>query len=61
MKMGIGADFPKGRQVDYVLEPFAQAEEEQMPKVLEAAAEAVRSFAFKGIAQTMTDFNKSWL
>lgn len=61
MRCGIGADFPKGTQVDYVLAPFSDTEETILPSILKAGAQAALSFVFHGLAATMTSFNRSWL
>ena len=58
MRVGIGANFSKGRQVDYVLSAFTKEEETQMPVLLEKSADAILSFGLAGLSQTMTLFNK---
>ncbi|MCS7073825.1 MAG: aminoacyl-tRNA hydrolase [Bacteroidia bacterium] len=58
LRVGIGSNFPRGRQVDYVLSPFSPAEEELLPKVLETASQAVLSFGLSGLSHTMNQFNK---
>ncbi len=57
LRIGVGDDFAKGQQVDYVLSGFAPDEMQQLDKLCSTAAEAVKSFAFRGMAQTMTEFN----
>lgn len=61
LRLGIGAEFSQGQQVDYVLGEFDTAEQKALPAVRKAAAEAVQSFAFRGLGPTMTDFNRSVL
>jgi peptidyl-tRNA hydrolase, PTH1 family len=56
-RFGISDDFKKGRQVDYVLGDWSEAEKAALPERLDAAAEAVRSFALSGLANTMSSFN----
>lgn len=58
LRMGIGNDFPKGQQADYVLSPFTEEEQKQLPAVLDKAAQAVLSFATIGATQTMNQFNR---
>lgn len=57
LKFGIGADFPKGRQVDYVLEPFSDEEEAEIPALLKRSLEIVLAFSTIGLARTMSGFN----
>lgn len=57
LRVGIGNEFSRGRQVDYVLSPFT---EEQSPAVAEAvvkARDAAVTFACKGLVTAMNRFN----
>lgn len=58
LRIGIGGDFPKGRQADYVLSEWTAEEAEQLPEILQYAAETVKSFATIGLETTMNQFNK---
>jgi peptidyl-tRNA hydrolase, PTH1 family len=58
LRVGIGDDFPKGRQVDYVLDPFSEAEQAELPDILDRGVEAILSFVSIGIARTMTEVNR---
>lgn len=57
LRFGIGGDFPKGMQVDYVLGRWSPQERTGMPALLTAAGEAVLSFVAVGIERTMNLFN----
>lgn len=57
LRMGIGDDFPKGRQVDYVLGRFTQAEFDELPIMMDKAIDMILGFCTIGISQTMTQFN----
>lgn len=57
LRMGIGADFPKGRQVDFVLGRFIASEFEQIPEMMDKAIEMILAFCSIGIGQAMTQFN----
>ena len=57
LRIGIGKDFPKGRQVDYVLGKWSNEESDQLPNIRKKAAEMVKSFAAIGIKHTMNQFN----
>lgn len=58
LRFGIGNDFPRGRQIDYVLGAFGEEDLARMDERLEAAGEMVKSFALSGIQFTMNHFNK---
>jgi PTH1 family peptidyl-tRNA hydrolase len=58
LRFGIGKDFPMGRQIDYVLSPFAEEEQKLLPERIETAAEIVKSFCLAGVNITMNQFNK---
>ena len=57
LRFGIGNQYPRGAQVDFVLGTFGPEELERMDERLQKAAEAVKSFALQGIDLTMTQFN----
>ena len=57
LKFGIGSDFPKGGQVDYVLGCFPKEEEAELPAKLEQAGEIIKSFCLAGVQNTMNQFN----
>ena len=57
LRMGVGSDFPKGKQVDYVLSQFPREELDALPTLMDRAGEMVLSFATQGIARTMSQFN----
>lgn len=57
LRFGIGADFPKGRQVDFVLGRWSEEETSKLPPVLAKAGEACLAFGTIGLAQTMNKFN----
>lgn len=57
LKFGIGDDFPKGRQVDYVLSNFDKTEFDQMPEFIEKSIAMTKSFCTAGISRTMTQYN----
>lgn len=59
LRFGIGNDFPRGCQIDYVLGAFTPAEEEALPERIKVAVEAVKAFCLEGIDRAMCKFNKS--
>lgn len=58
LRFGIGNDFPKGAQVDYVLGKFGEDDVKQMPERLETAGEIIKSFCLAGLSITMNQYNK---
>lgn len=58
LRFGIGNDFPRGGQVDFVLGKFGPEDLLAMPERVEIAGEIVKSFALSGIDFTMNHYNK---
>lgn len=58
LRFGIGDNFAKGRQVDFVLGHFDKDEQKELPTLINKAVTMIKSFATIGPAQTMTAFNK---
>lgn len=57
LRFGVGADFGKGKQVDYVLGKWNELEKEKLEERLEISSELVRSFVLAGVNTTMNQFN----
>lgn len=57
LKMGIGDDFSKGQQVDYVLSKFSQTEFDELPFAMDKAIDMIFGFCSIGISHTMTEYN----
>jgi peptidyl-tRNA hydrolase, PTH1 family len=57
LRFGIGSNFLKGQQVDYVLGQWTANEMIILPKRIELAVEAILSFAAIGLDRTMNLFN----
>ncbi len=58
LRIGIGDDFKKGRQVNYVLGKWTKKELEQLQDILKYAADTVIAFGSIGLARAMNQFNK---
>lgn len=58
-RFGIGAEFSRGRQVDYVLGTWNEEEAAALPERLDRGAELLRSFVLAGPKITMNTFNGS--
>ena len=57
MRFGIGNNFGRGQQVDYVLEQFSPEEVKNLPYCLDKMRQAIINFGFAGINDTMNKFN----
>lgn len=57
LRFGIGSDFPKGCQIDYVLGEFTDDEEKVLDERIGVAVEAIKSFCLAGLNITMNQFN----
>ena len=57
LRIGIGDDFRKGQQVDFVLGKWDKEEQEELPAILTKAKEVVKAFGSIGLAETMNQFN----
>jgi PTH1 family peptidyl-tRNA hydrolase len=58
LRMGIGNDFPRGAQIDYVLGEFSDEESQSLEPVFATAGEIIKSFVLSGVDFTMNQFNK---
>lgn len=56
-RFGVGSEFSKGRQVDFVLGEWDKDEEKIMPERLEKSHALVKSFGTAGLNNTMNSFN----
>lgn len=57
LRFGIGNDFSRGRQADYVLSKWKAQEQEELPSYINDAVKATLSFVHAGIQITMNEFN----
>lgn len=57
LRFGIGNDFPKGRQVEFVLGKWDISQEIILQERINVAVEIVKSFCVTGLANTMSLFN----
>jgi PTH1 family peptidyl-tRNA hydrolase len=58
LRFGVSDNFPKGRQVDYVLSGFDKDELIELPALIEQSVEMIQSFLATGLELTMTRYNK---
>jgi PTH1 family peptidyl-tRNA hydrolase len=59
LRFGISDNFPKGRQVDYVLSGFDSDETSALPALIDKSIKMIKSFCSIGIELTMTNFNNT--
>ncbi len=57
LRVGIGNDFPKGFQVDYVLGQWSRSETDLLIPRVEKAVEIIKSFVTLGTDRTMNLYN----
>ncbi len=57
LRFGIGSEFSKGHQVDYVLGKWDAEEQKNLTTRIEKVIESILSFGTIGVEKTMTNFN----
>lgn len=57
LRVGIGNDFPKGMQVDWVLGKYDDSDMKELTPSIDTAIEMIKSFVLAGINITMNKFN----
>jgi PTH1 family peptidyl-tRNA hydrolase len=58
LRFGIGSNFSKGKQIDFVLGKWNENEAAELPLLIDHSLKACESFVFRGLAPTMNEFNK---
>lgn len=57
LRFGIGNDFARGGQIDYVLGRFPAEQAAELPGRIGVAVEAVKAYCLSGLAFAMNNFN----
>ena len=57
LRFGIGNDFPRGTQVDFVLGRFSPEDDKVVDEKTQVACEAVKQFALSGLQFAMNHYN----
>ncbi len=57
LRFGIGNDFPRGGQIDYVLGAFTLDQRQQLPTRVNIAIDAIKTFSLAGIQRAMNSYN----
>ena len=58
LRMGIGNDYPKGGQVDWVLGKYSEEDMRTLQPSIDMAVDIIKSFVLSGINITMNQYNK---
>ncbi|MBP9746386.1 MAG: aminoacyl-tRNA hydrolase, partial [Saprospiraceae bacterium] len=58
LRIGVGSDFAKGRQADFVLSPWTKEEKKLLAPLLLKGAEGIIQFSLAGIEIAMNEVNK---
>jgi peptidyl-tRNA hydrolase, PTH1 family len=58
LRFGIGNDYPKGQQVNFVLSSFDKNELPELPALVDRSIDMIKSFATIGTELTMTRYNR---
>lgn len=57
LRFGVGNDFPKGKQSDYVLGTWKSEEQEALTERVKICTELVKAFSVNTIGRVMSDYN----
>jgi PTH1 family peptidyl-tRNA hydrolase len=57
LRFGIGADFSRGQQIDYVLGEWSAEELDQLPELFKVCINMIKGMSTIGIQRTMTAYN----
>jgi PTH1 family peptidyl-tRNA hydrolase len=58
LRFGIGNDYPKGKQIDFVLGKWSVTELPVVKRKIEVSVELIETFIFSGIDKAMNHYNK---
>lgn len=57
LRFGLGNDFPRGGQIEYVLSPFPPEQQDELALRCKLAGDMIESFCLSGLANTMNHYN----
>ena len=58
IRIGVGNEFAKGTQVDYVLGKWSNEEADQLPEIIDKTTKAILDIPMVGVNRIMTQLNK---
>ncbi len=59
LRFGVGSDFGKGRQVDYVLGEWNEEERSALNERFDRSSKLIKAFVLSGVKNTMNEFNNT--
>lgn len=57
LRFGIGNNFQKGRQVEFVLGKWSEEEQQKLPELIKHSMDAIEAFSQIGLERTMNFYN----
>ncbi len=57
LRFGIGDEFSKGKQIDFVLGKWGESENELLQEKIDLAIQIIKSYTTIGVQRTMNEFN----
>lgn len=58
LRFGLGNDYPKGRQVEFVLGAWNTNEQKEIPLLIDKSVQAIETLATRGLEPAMQDLNR---
>lgn len=58
LRMGIGNDYPRGGQIDWVLGKYDEQQLNTLQPSIDLAGDIIKSFVLQGITETMNQYNQ---
>lgn len=58
LRFGIGKNYPKGRQIQYVLEEWSEEERKIIDPQIDKATHLIKDWALQGVEKTMNQYNE---
>lgn len=58
LRIGIGNDYPRGGQIDWVLGHYSEEDMKILQPTLDLSVDIAKSFVLQGIDNTMNQYNK---
>jgi len=57
LRVGVGSEFSKGHQVDYVLGEWTEDQKNNLPEIIDKAVDANLDFVFRGMHHVINNYN----
>jgi len=59
LRVGVGSEFSKGQQVDYVLGEWTGEQKDQLPAIIKKSVDANLDFVFRGMHHVINTYNSN--